>query len=99
MTRDIKYTDEAKEDIFNLNRFIAEECHAPLTALRYMEGLEGRIQWLRNNAELFPVVPELSLTMGYPIRRLNYEKMAVLYFIDDDNAYIQRIIPQSMVIY
>lgn len=97
--RTIEYLEQAKEDIELLNDYIKDQCHAPLTALRYIEGLRGRIQWLRNNAELFPVVPELSLLMGYPIRRLNYEKMAVLYFIDGNIVNIHRIMPQSMIIY
>ena len=97
--RTIEYLEQAKEDIELLNDYIENQCHAPLTALRYIEGLRGRIQWLRNNAELFPVVPELSLLMGYPIRRLNYEKMAVLYSIDGNLVNIHRIMPQSMIIY
>ena len=97
--RTIEYLEQAKEDIELLNDYIENQCHAPLTALRYIEGLRGRIQWLRNNAELFPVVPELSLLMGYPIRRLNYEKMAVLYSIDGNIVNIHRIMPQSMIIY
>ena len=97
--RTIEYLEQAKEDIELLNDYIENQCHAPLTALRYIEGLRGRIQWLRNNADLFPIVPELSLLMGYPIRRLNYEKMAVLYSIEDDIVNIHRIMPQSMIIY
>ena len=99
MSREIEYLEQAKEDIENLNDYIENQCHAPLTALRYIDGLRGRIQWLRNNAELFPIVPELSFMMGYPIRRLNYEKMTVLYSVDEDVVNIHRIMPQSMIIY
>ena len=99
MSREIQYLEQAKEDIELLNDYIENQCHAPLTALRYIDGLRGRIQWLRNNAELFPVVPELSFSMGYPIRRLNYEKMAVLYSIDEEVVNIHRIMSQSMIIY
>ena len=97
--REIEYREQAKEDIKNLNDYIENQCHAPLTALRYIEGLRGRIQWLRNNAEIFPVIPELSFAMGYPIRRLNYEKMAILYTVEEDVVNIHRILPQSMIIY
>ena len=97
--REIIYLEQAKEDITQLNDYIENMCFAPITAFRYIEGLRGRIQWLRNNAELFPIEPELSFAMGYPIRRLNYEKMAVLYSVDDDVVNIHRIMPQSMIIY
>ena len=97
--REIIYLEQAKEDITQLNDYIENRCSAPITAFRYIEGLRGRIQWLRNNAELFPIEPELSFAMGYPIRRLNYEKMAVLYSVDDDVVNIHRIMPQSMIIY
>ena len=99
MIRELEYLDEAKEDIIRLNDYIENQCKAPLTALRYLQGLEGRIIWLRGNAELFPIVPELSFIMGEEIRRLNYKEMTILYSIDDDLVYIHRIIPQSMVIY
>lgn len=99
MTRALEYHEEALEDIYQLNGYIEEKCKAPLTARRYLEGMEKSILWLQENADIFPIVPELSLQMGYSIRRLNYEKMAVLYSIDEDIVHIHRIIPQSMVIY
>jgi plasmid stabilization system protein ParE len=97
--REIIYLEQAQEDIAQLNDYIENRCLAPVTAFRYIEGLRGRIHWLRNNADIFPVVPELSFIMGFSIRRLNYEKMTVLYSIEEDVVYIHRIIPQSMVIY
>jgi plasmid stabilization system protein ParE len=97
--REIFYLEQAKEDIAQLNDYIENRCLAPITAFRYIEGLRGRINWLRENAEVFPVVPELSFIMGFSIRRLNYEKMTILYSIEEDVVNIHRIIPQSMVIY
>lgn len=97
MMRSIKYCEEAYKDILRLNEYIAQECHMPLTAKRYMMGLEQRVLWLQQNADLFPVIPELSFEMGFPVRRLNYEKMAVLYSVTDDVVYVHRIIPQSMI--
>ena len=60
-------------------------------------GLEQRILWLKQNADLFPVIPELSFQLGCDIRRLNYERMAILYSVTDYVVYIHRIIPQSMI--
>ena len=43
MIRELEYLDEAKDDIIRLNDYIENQCKAPLTALRYLQGLEGRI--------------------------------------------------------
>ena len=39
----VKLTEEAKQERRSLARFIKEEVHAPLTAKRYMLGLEEEI--------------------------------------------------------
>ena len=44
MSREIQYLEQAKEDIELLNDYIENQCHAPLTALRYIDGLRGRIK-------------------------------------------------------
>ena len=95
--RVLRYSVDAYNDIVNLNDYIVEQCCAPLTAKRYLSGLEQRILWLKENADMFPIVPELSFQLGSPIRRLNYERMAILYSITDEAVYIHRIIAQSMI--
>ena len=45
--RVIKYSIEAHDDIVRLNEYIAQVCKAPLTAKRYLMGLEQRIMWLQ----------------------------------------------------
>jgi plasmid stabilization system protein ParE len=72
---------------------------APLTAKRYVEELNMKMQWLANGADYFPVVPELSYQFGCDMRRLNFKRMAILYSIEGDIVNILRIIPQDMVIY
>lgn len=72
---------------------------APLTAKRYVEELNTKMQWLANGADYFPVVPELSYQFGCDMRRLNFKRMAILYSIEGDIVNILRIIPQNMVIY
>ena len=95
--RVIRYSADAYNDIIKLNDYIVQQCCAPLTAKRYLSGLEQRILWLKQNADLFPIVPELSFQLGASIHRLNYERMAILYSITDEAVYIHRIIPQSMI--
>lgn len=95
----VKFTTQAKKDKAMLSSFIRDVCHAPLTAKRYVDELQQRIDWLENSPAAFAPVPELTMQMGFEVRRLNYKMMAVLYTIEDDNVIIHRIIPQSMVIY
>jgi len=97
VTRPIKYHEEARIDIYRLNDYIEHTCKAPLTAKRYLSGLESRILWLQDNAELRPIEQELSSRINLPIRRLNYEKMAILYTIENEEVLILRIVPQSMI--
>ena len=57
---EVKLTEEAKQDRKSFARFIKEEVHAPLTAKRYMLGLEEEIKKLENSAGLLAVDDELS---------------------------------------
>ena len=96
---EVEITDKAKSDLISLRDAIKECYQAPLTAKRYMEDLNTKMQWLENGADYFPVVPELSYMYGYDIRRLNFKKMAILYYIEGRIVYVHRVIAQSMVIY
>lgn len=96
---EIFVTDEAVRDLRDLSDAIEFSYRAPLTAKRYVEELNTKMQWLANGADYFPAVPELSYQYGCDMRRLNFKKMAILYSIEGNIVNIHRIIPQSMVIY
>ena len=96
---DVKLTEEAKQDRKSLARFIKEEVQAPLTAKRYMFGLEEEIKKLENSADSLAVDEELSRQIGIEVRRINYKNMAIIYSMEDDTVYIHHIIPQKMVVY
>jgi len=98
-TYTIIFTTQADLDIVSLSQYIQDECKAPLTARRYVDALFVRIKWLEHNADIFAVVPELSIQLGTDVRRLNFGNMTILYSIEEDKVYIHRIIPQSSVIY
>jgi len=98
-TYSIAFTTQADLDIASLAQFIQDECKSPLTAKRYVDALFVRIKWLEHNADVFAIMPELSIQMGLDLRRLNFGKMAILYSIEGDKVYVHRIIPQSLVIY
>lgn len=97
--REVIMTDKALEDLYELDYTIRYHFLAPLTAERYLTGLKQEIQKLSRSADLAVVQLKLSEKYGFELRRVNYKEMAVLYSIKDEQVYIHRIIPQSLVIY
>ena len=96
--REVKITDAALYDVYVLDYTIRQEFRAPLTAERYITGLNKQIQGLSRVADLRVVQEDLSKEYGKEIRRDNYKEMTILYSIEDDEkVYVHRIIPQSMV--
>ena len=95
----IKLTEEAKQERKSLAYFIKEEVHAPLTAKRYMLDLEKEIKKLENSAGALAVDEDLSRQLGIEVRRTNYKNMAIIFSVDEENAYVHHIIPQKMVVF
>ena len=95
---EVKFTEEAKQDRKSLARFIKEEVHAPLTAKRYMLGLEEEIKKLENSAGSLAVDEELSRQIGMEVKRTHYKNMAIIFSVEGEKAYVHHIIPQKMVV-
>ena len=95
----IKLTEQAKQERKSLARFIKDEVHAPLTAKRYMLGLENEIKKLENSAGALAVDEDLSRQLRMEVRRANYKNMAIIYTIEEDTVYVHHIIPQKMVVF
>ena len=95
---DVMLTEEAKQDRKSLARFIKEEVHAPLTAKRYMLGLEEEIKKLENSAGSLAVDEELSRQIGMEVKRTHYKNMAIIFSVEGETAYVHHIIPQKMVV-
>jgi len=95
---EVKLTEEAKQDRKSLARFIKEEVHAPLTAKRYMFGLEEEIKKLENSAGSLAVDEELSRQIGMEVKRTHYKNMAIIFSVEGEKAYVHHIIPQKMVV-
>lgn len=95
----VKFTEEAKQERKSLARFIKEEVHAPLTAKRYMLGLEKEIKKLENSAGSLAIDEELSRQLGIEVRRTNYKNTAIIYSVEEETAYVHHIIPQKMVVF
>ena len=96
---DISLTSKALSDVDKLRFAIVFKYRAPLTAKRYLKGLNETIQSLKIGADSIQIDEELSGRCGLEIRRVNYKEMAILYSVEDDIVYIHRIMPQSMIIF
>ena len=96
----IQFKQDAETDLAELERYIIEDCSAPLTAKRKFEDLDERLNWLEKFAELPAIDFNLSYKYGIIIRTIPYgKKMTILYTVEEDVVYILRIMPQSMIIY
>ena len=96
---EVKLTEEAKQDRKSLARFIKEEVHAPLTAKRYMLGLEEEIKKLENSAGSLAVDEELSRQIGMEVKRTHYKNVSIIFSVEGNIAYIHHIVPQKMIIF
>lgn len=95
---DIVYTLEAKSDIDNLTDVILFEYKAPLTAIRYIQGLVDEIKKLSNSADSYKIQEQIFLQQYRPNpRRINYKQMAIIYNLIDEVVYIRRVIPANNI--
>ncbi len=96
----IEFKQSAKSDLVELEKFIVEDCLAPLTAKRRLADLNNRLDWLEKYAELPAIDFNLSYQYGLLVRTIPYgKKMAIIYTVEDEMVYILRIMPQSMIVY
>ena len=95
----VKLSDQALEDADRVYDFICNQVLAPMTAALYYQGLLSKMRSLERGADALAIDMALSARYGVPIRRINYKKLAILYSIEDDLVIIERVIPQSMIIY
>ena len=94
---EVVISDEAMEDADQVYDYICNTIVAPLTAARYYQGLISTMRNLGLNGDGRAVDLFLSAKYGRPTRRVNYRKYAIIYFIEEEKAIIQRVIPQKMV--
>lgn len=96
----IEFKLSAKSDLTELERFIVEDCQAPLTAKRRFEDLNKRLDWLEKYAELPAIDFNLSYQYGILVRTIPYgKKMTIVYTVEGEKVYILRIMPQSMIVF
>lgn len=95
---EIFYSDKAVQNLSELRRAIVHKYKAPITAFGYVQGLVDRIKELFKTAHIYTVQTGKSLSRyGANVRRMNYEKMAIIYTIHHNRVYIHRIVATSLI--
>ena len=96
---EISLTSKALSDVDKLRFAIVFKYRSPLTAKRYLKGLNETIRSLKIGADSIQIDEELSKQYGLDIRRINYKEMAILYTVEGQKVYILRIMPQSLIVF
>ena len=96
----IEFKQSAQSDLEELEKFIVEDCQAPLTAKRKLADFDKRLDWLEKYAELPAIDFNLSYQYGLLVRTIPFgKKMTIIYTVEEGKVYILRVMPQSMIIY
>jgi hypothetical protein len=95
---DIVYSKEAEIDLHKLSDVIMFKYKAPLTAVRYLNGLQKEIKRLSVIADALPYFtrPQI-LKYGPNTKRINYKEMAIIFAIYGSIVYIHCIIPANTI--
>lgn len=94
----IKYSSEAIENIKNLKDTIVNIYKAPLTAVRYIQGLKSTISTLNKMPHAYPINTANSLKKyGSTSRHINYKEMTIIYDIFKTTVYIHCVIPSNTI--
>jgi hypothetical protein len=89
-------SDEAALDFNKYIDFIIYECDAPKTAEIHFDGIWQKLDFISKYADAVAINPSVQ-SFGTDARRINYKKIAIIYSIYGDIAYIHRIIAQSLI--
>jgi hypothetical protein len=94
----IVYSAEAIEDIECIKNAIKKKYQAPITAKKYVLGLQHEIELLYHYPNSYPACSNrLLLIYGQNTKRINYKKIAIIFGIFGEIVYIHRVLPASIM--
>jgi hypothetical protein len=95
---DVVYSKDADNDLQKLSDLIMYKYKAPLTAVRYLNGLQREIKRLSVIADALPYYTSPQLRKyGLNTKRINYKEMAIIFAIYGPIVYIHCIIPANAI--
>lgn len=90
--------ESAIQDLIDLSNTISFVYKSPRTSVKYIRNLKSEIAKLSHSAENYAIQTRPFFRQyGFNVRRINYNRMAIIYTVHEDVVYIQRIIPASMI--
>jgi hypothetical protein len=94
----IIYSKDADSDLQNLSDVIMYKYKAPLTAVRYLAGLQKEIKQLSVLADAIPYyTPRQLQKYGQNTKRIKYKEMTIIFAIYGSIVYIHRILPSNTI--
>lgn len=95
----VVFSEQAEHDFQEYVDYIIYECKAPLTALRHYEDFFTTLDVLKHSPESFSIQtsPTLIRQLGFGVRRINYNKMAIFYTVHNDVVLIRRIVAGATI--
>lgn len=94
----VVYSKDAVSDLQKLSDVIMYKYKAPLTAVRYLNGLQKEIKRLSVLADSLPYYTRPYLQKyGRNTKRINYKQIAIIFAIYGSIVYIHRIIPANAI--
>ena len=93
----IFFSTEADYDMLELEYYIRNELKSPITASKYIKDLDASILKLSVSANAIGFNKYVQEQFGVNARHINFKKMAIIYFIEDDTVFIKRVIPASLI--
>jgi hypothetical protein len=95
---DVVYSKDADNDLQKLSDVIMYKYKAPLTSLRYLNGLQKKINRLTVIADALPYYTHPQIRKyGQNTKRINYKEMAIIFAIYGPIVYIHCIIPANAI--
>jgi hypothetical protein len=90
---------EAHIDARRLLHYISTVYKSPLTAIRYMAGVDKAIQKLSVYAGSIAVIRNdfIQSLYGPDARRINYKKVAIIFVIRGNTVCIKRVMAASLI--
>ena len=99
MKYEVVISDVADSDFADYLEVIINEYKSFDTATKHYDGIMKTIRELRKNPFVNAIRDNFSLNRyGYGVRRVNFQKMAIIYTVYENTIYIHRIIPGNMII-
>ena len=97
-----KYTvvisEQAQQDLRDLSNIISFEYKSPANAVKYLREIYGEMGKLSTHAESYSIQASSYFSQyGFNVRRLNYKKMAIIYTVINNIAYIKRVVSASTI--